>query len=44
MHMITINYTTCDTGHLHAHSLTHSEHRHPWDYEINCNVKFGEIY
>ena len=39
MHVITINITTCDTGHLHIHSLTNSEHKYPQDYVINCNVK-----
>ena len=39
MHMITINNTTCDTGHRHACSFTQSKHRHPWGYEKNHNLK-----
>ena len=39
MHTTTINNATCDTGHLHICSLTHSEHRHPQDYEIKHNLK-----
>ena len=39
MHMIAINNATCDTGHLHVSSLTHSEHRHPQEYEITYNLK-----
>ena len=37
--MITITNATCDTGHLHSCSLPCSEHRHPWGYEINDNLK-----
>ena len=42
MHIITINNATCDTGHLYICSLTHSEHRHPQDYEINHNLKLAK--
>ena len=36
--MITINNATCDTGHLHISSLTHSKYRHSQDYEVNYNL------
>ena len=29
----------CNTGHLHVCSLICSEHRHPWGYEINHDLK-----
>ena len=38
MHMITINNATCNTGHLHISSLSHSEHRHHQDYKINYRL------
>ena len=38
MQMITIKSATCNTGHLHVSSLTHSEHRHHQDYEINYRL------
>ena len=33
--MITINNAMCDTCHLHASSLTGSEHGHHRDYKVN---------
>ena len=38
MHTITINNATCNTGHLHVSSLTHSEHRHHQDYKLNYRL------
>ena len=36
-----MNNATCDTGHLHISFLTHSEHRHHWDYKINHRLYLG---
>ena len=41
MHMITINNTTCDTGHLHASSLTCIEHRHHQNYKVNPKLQLA---
>ena len=36
--MIITNNATCNTGHLHISSLTHSDHGHHLDYEVNYNL------
>ena len=38
MHMITINNAISKTGHLHASSLTCSEHEHHQKYKINLRL------
>ena len=43
MHMITINNSMCNTGHLHISSLTHSEHGHHQDYEVNYNLYLAKF-
>ena len=38
MHMITIKNAICNTVHQHISLLTHSEHGHHQDHEVNYNL------